>query len=31
MKWTRRVLGELSPATAEQVASKNAVRIYRAE
>ena len=31
MKWTRRILGELSPAVAEQVAYKNAVRIYRAE
>jgi predicted TIM-barrel fold metal-dependent hydrolase len=31
MKWTRRVLGELSPAVAEQVAYRNAVRFYRAE
>jgi len=31
MKWTRRILGELSPAVAEQVAYKNAVRLYRAE
>ena len=31
MKWTRRILGELTPAVAEQVAYKNAVRIYRAE
>jgi len=31
MKWTRRVLGELSPAVAEQVASKNAARLYRVE
>lgn len=31
MKWTRRILGELTPAAAEQVAYKNAVRIYRAE
>ena len=31
MKWTRRVLGELSPAVAEQVAYRNAVRLYRAE
>jgi predicted TIM-barrel fold metal-dependent hydrolase len=31
MKWTRRILGELSPAAAEQVAYKNAVRLYRAE
>lgn len=31
MKWTRRVLGELSPAVAEQVAHRNAARIYRAE
>ena len=29
MKWTRRILGELSPAVAEQVAYKNAVRLYR--
>ena len=31
MKWTRRVLGELSPAVAEQVAYRNAVKLYRAE
>jgi predicted TIM-barrel fold metal-dependent hydrolase len=31
MKWTRRILGELSPAAAEQVAYKNAVKLYRAE
>jgi predicted TIM-barrel fold metal-dependent hydrolase len=31
MKWTRRVLGELPPAVAEQVAYKNAVRLYRSE
>jgi predicted TIM-barrel fold metal-dependent hydrolase len=31
MKWTRRILGELSPAVAEQVAYRNAVRLYRAE
>jgi predicted TIM-barrel fold metal-dependent hydrolase len=31
MRWTRRVLGELSPAVAEQVAFRNAVRLYRAE
>jgi predicted TIM-barrel fold metal-dependent hydrolase len=31
MKWTRRILGELSPAVAEQVAYKNAVRLYRVE
>jgi len=31
MKWTRRILGELKPDVAEQVAYKNAVRIYRAE
>ena len=31
MKWTRRILGELSPAGAEQVAYKNAIRLYRAE
>ena len=31
MKWTRRILGELSPAAAEQVAYKNAARLYRAE
>jgi predicted TIM-barrel fold metal-dependent hydrolase len=31
MRWTRRVLGELSPSVAEQVAYKNAARVYRAE
>ena len=31
MKWTRRVLGELPPAVAEQVAYKNAVRLYHTE
>ena len=31
MKWTRRILGELSPAVAEQVAYRNAVKLYRAE
>ena len=31
MRWTRRVLGELTPATAEQVAWKNAARLYRAD
>jgi len=31
MKWTRRILGELSPAVAEQVAHRNAVRLYRVE
>jgi predicted TIM-barrel fold metal-dependent hydrolase len=31
MKWTRRILGELSPAVAEQVAYRNAVRLYRVE
>jgi predicted TIM-barrel fold metal-dependent hydrolase len=29
MKWTRRILGELSPAVAEQVAHKNAAKLYR--
>jgi predicted TIM-barrel fold metal-dependent hydrolase len=29
MKWTRRILGELSPAAAEQVAYRNALRVYR--
>ena len=29
MKWTRRILGQLSPAVAEQVAHRNAVRLYR--
>jgi len=31
MRWTRRVLGELSPAAAERVAWKNAARLYRAD
>ena len=31
MKWTRRILGELSPTVAEQVAYKNAIKLYRAE
>ena len=31
MKWTRRVLGELSPAVAERVAYRNAAKLYRAE
>ncbi len=31
MKWTRRVLGELSPAVAEQVAYRNAAKLYRAD
>lgn len=31
MKWTRRILGELTPAVAEQVAYKNAAKVYRAE
>jgi predicted TIM-barrel fold metal-dependent hydrolase len=31
MRWTRRVLGELSPSVAEQVAYKNAARVYRTE
>jgi predicted TIM-barrel fold metal-dependent hydrolase len=31
MKWTRRILGELSPAVAEQVAFKNAAKVYRIE
>lgn len=31
MKWTRRVLGELSPAVAERVAYTNAVKLYRLE
>lgn len=31
MRWTRRVLGELSPAVAEQVASRNAAKLYRAQ
>jgi predicted TIM-barrel fold metal-dependent hydrolase len=31
MKWTRRVLGQLSPAVAEQVAYRNAAKLYRAE
>jgi predicted TIM-barrel fold metal-dependent hydrolase len=29
MRWTRRVLGELSPATAERVAWKNAAKLFR--
>jgi predicted TIM-barrel fold metal-dependent hydrolase len=29
MTWTRRILGELTPETAERVASRNAVRLYR--
>jgi predicted TIM-barrel fold metal-dependent hydrolase len=29
MKWTRRILGELSPAVAEQVAFRNAAKLYR--
>jgi predicted TIM-barrel fold metal-dependent hydrolase len=29
MTWTRRILGELSPETAERVAHRNAARIYR--
>jgi len=29
MRWTRRVLGQLSPAVAERVAWKNAAKIYR--
>jgi predicted TIM-barrel fold metal-dependent hydrolase len=31
MKWTRRVLGELTPAAAEQVAYRNAAKLYRSE
>lgn len=31
MKWTRRILGELPPAVAEQVAFRNAARLYRVE
>ena len=31
MKWTRRVLGELSPAVAEQVGYRNAAKLYRAD
>ena len=31
MKWTRRILGELSPAVAEQVAYRNAAKLYRSE
>jgi predicted TIM-barrel fold metal-dependent hydrolase len=31
MRWTRRVLGELSPAVAERIAYTNAARLYRAE
>ena len=30
MKWTRRILGELSPAVAERVAYGNAAKLYRA-
>jgi predicted TIM-barrel fold metal-dependent hydrolase len=29
MKWTRRILGELSPGVAERVAYRNAARLYR--
>jgi predicted TIM-barrel fold metal-dependent hydrolase len=29
MKWTRRVLGQLSPTAAERVAWKNAAALYR--
>jgi len=31
MKWTRRILGQLSPAVAEQVAYRNAAKLYRTE
>lgn len=31
MKWTRRILGELSPTVAERLAYRNAVKLYRAE
>jgi predicted TIM-barrel fold metal-dependent hydrolase len=31
MKWTRRILGELSPAAAERVAHGNAAKLYRIE
>jgi predicted TIM-barrel fold metal-dependent hydrolase len=31
VRWTRRILGELTPATAERVAHRNAVRLYRLE
>lgn len=31
MRWTRRILGELTPDAAEQVAWKNAARLYRAD
>jgi len=31
MKWTRRILGELSPGIAEQVAHRNAAKLYRIE
>ena len=31
MKWTRRILGELSPAVAEQVAYRNAAKLYRTD
>ncbi len=31
MKWTRRILGELKPEVAEQVAYRNAAKLYRAD
>jgi hypothetical protein len=31
MTWTRRILGELSPAVAEQVGYRNAARLYHLE
>jgi predicted TIM-barrel fold metal-dependent hydrolase len=31
MTWTRRILGELTPATAERVAYRNAARLFRLE
>ena len=31
MRWPRRILGQLTPAAAEQVAWKNAARLYRAD
>jgi predicted TIM-barrel fold metal-dependent hydrolase len=31
MKWTRRILGELSPAVAEQVAFRNAAKLFRTD
>jgi len=31
MAWTRRILGELAPEAAEQVARKNAARLFRLE